>query len=211
MKISDALTTLAWFSDRTPVVVQRGHHGAILHAVMFTNHFSRHHLIISLPGRNVIHHSNADVLGGRGKHLDSHPGNVRFSQLADMFKTAYRLGSRNRKREIINDIRGIMERQGCRFLKLEKYQADADIWQWAEDPKPSAKIGQKLRDMYNSTFSPRHHPVGGGFLEAPVVMPRFLEPSLDPEAATDVPSVEDIDDAEFLQSFSDIFSSELKT
>lgn len=45
------------------------------------------------PNFAIIHASDADILGGRGKHLDLHPGNVRLNQLVDMFTIEHQHGT----------------------------------------------------------------------------------------------------------------------
>lgn len=50
--------------------------------------FANRHVIVWCPGCNVINHvSDADVLSGRGKYLDRHPGNIRLSELDEIYKS----------------------------------------------------------------------------------------------------------------------------
>lgn len=143
---------LVWSSDFSPSTMQSTNQQALI----MTRGFANRHVVVWLPECNVIHTSDSDVLGGRGKHLDHHPGNVRLTELADKFKTAYHHGTPSTKREIVDQILNtMMNAENRRFLKLVPYKIDANIWCWVPDSKCYAKVSQKLRDAYK-TWARKH-------------------------------------------------------
>lgn len=117
---------------------------------ILTRSLSNRHVVVWNHDASVLvlQATDADVLGGRGKHLDQHPGNIRLTEVAELFKTDHHHGTSIQKREVIDKILTMMLREGRRFLKLVPYQHDANIWHWEQETMHRAKISQKLRDAY---------------------------------------------------------------
>ena len=84
----------------------------------------------SIVGKNgaLTQPLETDVLLGRGKPFQEHPGNRLMHQLANEVKEAYRRAPRPAKRVIATKIYHILKKKGSRFLKRdENYSSRAWI------------------------------------------------------------------------------------
>lgn len=61
--------------------------------------------------------SNDDILLGRGKPFQNHPGNQRMLQIVDDHKERYLSEKRDKKRAIVEEVLEIIQKDGARFLK----------------------------------------------------------------------------------------------
>ena len=86
--------------------------------------------------------SDADVLLGRGKPYQNHPGNRHMLGLVDKFRDQYQRAERKEKHTIVEEVLSVIEAKGGRFLQ----RADYDN-QWVEVNKAISyrKVGHAFR------------------------------------------------------------------
>ena len=86
--------------------------------------------------------SDADVLLGRGKPYQNHPGNRYMLGLVDKFRDQYQRAERKEKHTIIEEVLSLIEEKGGRFLQ----RADYDN-KWVEVNKAISyrKVGHAFR------------------------------------------------------------------
>jgi hypothetical protein len=89
---------------------------------------------VDLPGRN-------DVLLGRGRIFQDHPGSVKLRNIVSSFLEEFKLASKHSKTVITWKVMEAMKGQGGRFLKR-----NADGW-WVEvsDEAAREKVGMSFR------------------------------------------------------------------
>ena len=114
----------------------------------------------SIVGKNgaLTQPLETDVLLGRGKPFQEHPGNRLMHQLANEVKEAYRRAPRPAKRVIATKIYHILKKKGSRFLKRdENYSSRA----WIEVTPEIAieKLCHVLR--HRSRIGGKKSPIGG--------------------------------------------------
>eukprot|EP00980_Cylindrotheca_fusiformis_P005718 scaffold1192_cov58-Cylindrotheca_fusiformis.AAC.12 len=108
-------------------------------------------LVCSIPSgtREVLNsHPNfdvreSDVLLGRGRRFQEHPGNVRFRNALEDYRDAYDSARRNQKRRITVALREMLAADGFRFLK----QVDDTNWVESDSKAVEDKIGQLFRTV----------------------------------------------------------------
>ena len=99
--------------------------------------------------RNLLENLNEgdifpnDVLFGRGKPFQIHPGNVRLHQLVDERKHVYTMSRRDDKTMIATSIVNLIKREGGRFLR--KYKNDKKKWMEVDDIVARNKVSHALR------------------------------------------------------------------
>lgn len=79
---------------------------------------------------DAVRPKNQDILFGRGKPFQNHPGNRKMLQLIDQYKQQYSESPRDRKRPIVEEIIGLLKEDGGRFLK--RYNEDVNSTWWVE-------------------------------------------------------------------------------
>lgn len=83
-----------------------------------------------------------DVLLGRGKGSQDHPGNIRFRKVLDGYSDVYDSAPRQERRQIARELCHMLTSDGMRFLKL----SEEGLWVEERDlAAVEAKIGQKFR------------------------------------------------------------------
>jgi hypothetical protein len=93
------------------------------------------------PGR-VIKANESDIIFGRGKGFQDHPGNKRMRQIVSKYKLQYQSLERGQKRELVEKVYNELIEGGVRFLKRPE-----DRKPWVEVDAGSAvlKVSHALR------------------------------------------------------------------
>ncbi|KAG7373601.1 hypothetical protein IV203_034325 [Nitzschia inconspicua] len=79
---------------------------------------------------DAVRPKNNDILFGRGKPFQNHPGNRKMLGLIDQYKQQYSESPRDRKRPIVEEIIGMLTADGGRFLR--RYNEDVNSNWWIE-------------------------------------------------------------------------------
>jgi hypothetical protein len=87
-----------------------------------------------------------DILLGRGKPLQRHPGNVRFRQLIASHADKYELGDRFQKTLIAADVVATIRESDGRFLKPR----GKDGWEKIDDETARLKVAHTFRTLRKS-------------------------------------------------------------
>jgi hypothetical protein len=87
-----------------------------------------------------------DILLGRGKPLQRHPGNVRFRQLIACNADNYELGDRFQKTLIAADVVATIRESDGRFLK----PCEKDGWETINDETARLKVAHTFRTLRKS-------------------------------------------------------------
>lgn len=97
------------------------------------------------PSETAVRPNNRDVLFGRGKPFQNHPGNRKMLSYIDQYKRQYNESPRDQKRPIVEEIIGILTSDGGRFLR--RYNEDVNSTWWTEVPKQVAfdKVSHAFR------------------------------------------------------------------
>jgi hypothetical protein len=82
-----------------------------------------------------------DVLLGRGKKFQNHPGNVRFREWLDGYYDDYDHAPRTERRRIATNLTQILNAKGVRFLKL----TENNQWVQSQGVEAEKKISQLFR------------------------------------------------------------------
>ena len=93
------------------------------------------------PCKSAVRPNNRDVLFGRGKPFQNHPGNRKMLQYIDQYKRQYNESPRDQKRPIVEEIIGILTSNGGRFLR--RYNEDVNSTWWTKVPEKVAQ--EKVR------------------------------------------------------------------
>lgn len=103
----------------------------------------------TVPTNGIIYNvTDQDVLCGRGAPTNQHPGNQYFRDIISQFQLPYTAARRSRKPEIALRVVRIIEENGGRFLKRNKYCSRGGHFGWEEVGAQRAyeKACQALRD-----------------------------------------------------------------
>lgn len=97
------------------------------------------------PSDHAVRPNNRDILFGRGKPFQNHPGNRKMLGLIDQYGVQYRESPRDQKRPIVEEIIGILSNEGGRFLR--RFNEDANSTWWIEVDKKVAfdKVSHAFR------------------------------------------------------------------
>ena len=97
------------------------------------------------PCESAVRPNNRDVLFGRGKPFQNHPGNRKMLSYIDQYKRQYNESPRDQKRPIVEEIIGVLMSGGGRFLR--RYNEDVNSTWWTEVPKQVAfdKVSHAFR------------------------------------------------------------------
>ncbi|CAJ1936079.1 unnamed protein product [Cylindrotheca closterium] len=93
------------------------------------------------PG--VVGPLSSDVLLGRGRGLQQHPGNIEFRIWMKAYREEYENAQRFKRYEVAADLKARYEAKGVRFLKKN----DEDQWDYADANCVNEKIKQLFRSM----------------------------------------------------------------
>lgn len=97
----------------------------------------------SIPDSHV---KDVDVLFGRGKKANNHPGNILFRELVMRMSPEYKDCKRKQKTAIANNIVGKIHKEGGRFLTLLGDNSDTYSWVETTGVALRKKTSQALRD-----------------------------------------------------------------
>lgn len=86
--------------------------------------------------------SSKDVLFGRGRPFQEHPGNVRFSLIIDSLQPRYEVARRSEKTVIAEEVVKKMKSRGGRFLR----RLDG-CWEEVSDIMAREKVSQAFRSL----------------------------------------------------------------
>jgi hypothetical protein len=96
----------------------------------------------STPDGKVLEPTKDDVLLGRGKPFQNHPGNQRMLEIVDERKEQYLAVKRDQKRAIVEEVLGVIQEGGASFLKRS---ADGHYWKEVEPAISFEKVSHALR------------------------------------------------------------------
>ncbi|CAJ1969728.1 unnamed protein product [Cylindrotheca closterium] len=101
--------------------------------------------------------SNPDILLGRGKPFQNHPGNQRMLRIVDEHKERYLSEKRDKKRAIVEEVLDIIQRHGARFLKRIDH---GEYWREVESSVSFEKVSHALRSKVRRPegFEVNQHP-----------------------------------------------------
>lgn len=91
---------------------------------------------IAVPGE-------LDVLFGRGKSSQDHPGTKKMRRMSDLHRSIYDRADRDDKTEITRNIVKIIKAEGGRFLKFDKQTSG---WVEVSDDLARKKVAHAMRD-----------------------------------------------------------------
>ena len=86
-----------------------------------------------------------DILFGRGKPFQNHPGNRKLIMLVDKYKDQYIKSERDKKRPIVEEIIAILTQDGARFLKRYKDDSTSPFWVEASKEVAFDKVSHAFR------------------------------------------------------------------
>lgn len=96
----------------------------------------------------IAHPSNKDVLFGRGRPIQDHPGNKLFNSLVESMRSRYEsLEQRSDKTMLSQMIVAKVKNAGGRFLKQSLQKDDRIIWEEADDMAAQAKVSHAFRSL----------------------------------------------------------------
>jgi hypothetical protein len=106
------------------------------------NHRIRFEDAIDPNAERVFKVHNQDIVFGRGKGFQNHPGNQRMREIIHKYKAGYRSLKRTKKRELVQSIYDELTEGGARFLKKLD---DNGIWVKVDTPIALQKVSHTLR------------------------------------------------------------------
>jgi hypothetical protein len=102
---------------------------------------------------NVFLPTTKDVLFGRGKPFQQHPGNIRLSLMLDSMRERYNAASRHEKTMLAMDIVMTFQANGTRFLRRVSNDIDGILWEEVNDSEAREKVSQLFRSIRQG----KHH------------------------------------------------------
>ena len=84
-----------------------------------------------------------DVLLGRGRVFQDHPGSMKLRNMVLLRMEEYRVGSKTTKSQIVQQVTLAMKEQGSRFLKRD----DIGWWTEVSDAAAVEKVGSSFRTL----------------------------------------------------------------
>ena len=102
---------------------------------------------------NVFLPTSKDVLFGRGKPFQQHPGNIRLSLTLDSMRERYNGASRHEKTVLAMDIVKTFQTNGTRFLRRVSNDVDGILWEEVNDSEAREKVSQLFRSIRQG----KHH------------------------------------------------------
>lgn len=95
--------------------------------------------------------TKGDVLLGRGKPFQNHPGNQRMLTIVDSHKESYLGVKRDKKRAIVEEVIREIQEDGARFLKRSE---DGHFWNEVESAISFEKVSHALRSKVRRPDGP---------------------------------------------------------
>jgi hypothetical protein len=109
--------------------------GRLYHSLRFEDAVDPNVLRIEKPEPN-------DVLFGRGRGFQEHPGNQRMLEIIDRYRKTYKGQKRNKKQEFVVAVYEAITKDGVRFLKKNK---EDKFWVKVSIAVALEKVGHTLR------------------------------------------------------------------
>jgi hypothetical protein len=110
------------------------------------NHRIRFEDAIDPNAERVKKLNKYDIVFGRGRGYQNHPGNLRMREIIDKYKTQYHSLKRQEKREMVEGVYNEIVEDGARFLKKLE---DEDTWVKVDVPVALQKVSHTLRCRKN--------------------------------------------------------------
>jgi len=85
-----------------------------------------------------------DVVLGRGKRVQNHPGNMNFRSFLENYSDEYNKAARNQRRQFCTDLIQILRSEGVRFLKQS---SEPGVWMECDSAQVEKKVGQFFREL----------------------------------------------------------------
>lgn len=106
------------------------------------NHRIRFEDAIDPNSERVDKLRKTDILFGRGKGFQNHPGNKRMREIIDKYKNQYHSLKRSEKREMVENVYKEITLNGARFLKK---LSDENAFVMVDEPVALQKVSHTLR------------------------------------------------------------------
>ncbi|KAL3940412.1 MAG: hypothetical protein SGBAC_005044 [Bacillariaceae sp.] len=90
----------------------------------------------------VVLPADVDILLGRGKPFQNHPGNQRMLSLVDKYRDRYQTAERKEKHDIVEEVMGLISGSGGRFLRRVDYE---NYWVAVTHAVAYRKVGHAFR------------------------------------------------------------------
>jgi hypothetical protein len=90
----------------------------------------------------IVQPADVDILLGRGKPFQNHPGNQRMLVLVDKYRDRYQRAERKEKHDIVEEVMGIISGSGGRFLRRVDYE---NYWVEVGHSIAYRKVGHAFR------------------------------------------------------------------
>ncbi|CAJ1952278.1 unnamed protein product [Cylindrotheca closterium] len=94
--------------------------------------------------------ADVDILLGRGKPFQNHPGNQRMLTLVDKYRDRYQVAERKEKHDIVEEVMGLISGSGGRFLRRVDYE---NYWVEVAHAVAYRKVGHAFRSKARKTDS----------------------------------------------------------
>ena len=98
----------------------------------------------------IVLPADVDILLGRGKPFQNHPGNQRMLSLVDKYKERYQSAERKEKHDIVEEVMGIISGSGGRFLRRVDYE---NYWVEVTHAIAYRKVGHAFRSKARKSDS----------------------------------------------------------
>eukprot|EP00980_Cylindrotheca_fusiformis_P010351 scaffold2299_cov131-Cylindrotheca_fusiformis.AAC.38 len=109
------------------------------------NHKIRFEDAIDPKAERVYKISKQDVVFGRGRGHQKHPGNKRMRSIVEKYKLKYHELNRDGKRKLVKAVYDEISENGVRFLSKLKTLDDKDVWVVVDRPIALQKVCHTLR------------------------------------------------------------------
>ncbi|KAL3938466.1 MAG: hypothetical protein SGBAC_006622 [Bacillariaceae sp.] len=90
----------------------------------------------------VVQPTNRDIMLGRGRHIQNHPGNIHFREMLEAYRDLYDQTPRNQRRSVSAEVARRLKGRGIRFLEQTK---DNGGWMESSFEKCESTIRQLFR------------------------------------------------------------------
>lgn len=107
-------------------------------------------LIPGVHNQFASNFTETDVLFGRGRAIEKHPGNRAFRLYIQQYSDEYSKASRAVKSYMLSDILESVKRRGVRMFKF----SEGGIWQQADDKEMKLKVSLLLLVSINNSKNP---------------------------------------------------------
>jgi hypothetical protein len=109
------------------------------------NHQIRFEDAIDPNAERVYKLHKSDVVFGRGRGFQDHPGNQRMRDMIEKYKTQYHSLKREGKRKLVESVYKEIKDGGGRFLKKLNGEYEEDIWVVVDRPIAFQKVSHTMR------------------------------------------------------------------